>query len=83
MKYDEAINWLYNLQYFGVKLGLDNTRALLAGIGNPQERFDAMHVAGTNGKVSTCAFITSILVAAGQRVGTNSSPHLSDFGERM
>ncbi len=83
MNYDEAIKWLYDLQYFGVKLGLDNTRALLADIGNPQERFDAVHVAGTNGKGSTCAFISSILAAAGKKVGMYSSPHLSDFGERM
>jgi len=81
--YDEAVNWLYDLQYFGMKLGLANTRELLCGLGNPHEKFVSVHVAGTNGKGSVCAFITSILMDAGLKVGTYTSPHLSEFGERI
>ncbi|MDO9536888.1 MAG: Mur ligase family protein [Thermoplasmata archaeon] len=81
--YDEAVNWLYDLQYFGMKLGLANTRALLAELGNPHEKLKAVHVAGTNGKGSVCAFLTSILMDSGMKVGTYTSPHLRDFGERI
>jgi len=81
--YDDALNWLYDLQYFGMKLGLANTRALLFEIGNPHEKLKAIHVAGTNGKGSVCAFLTNILMDAGLKVGTYTSPHLIDFGERI
>jgi dihydrofolate synthase/folylpolyglutamate synthase len=81
--YEEALNWLYDLQYFGMKLGLSNTHALLSEMGNPHEKLKAVHVAGTNGKGSVCAFLTSILLDAGLKVGTYTSPHLSDFGERI
>ncbi len=83
MDYEKAIDWLYDLQYFGVKLGLENTIALLERFDHPEKNFRAVHVAGTNGKGSTCAFISSILINAGYRVGTYTSPHLSDFGERI
>ena len=82
-EYDTAVKWLYDLQYFGMKLGLDNTRALLAELGNPHEKLRAIHVAGTNGKGSVCAFLTEILADAGMKVGTYTSPHLRDFGERI
>ncbi|MFO7619176.1 MAG: Mur ligase family protein [Thermoplasmata archaeon] len=81
--YGSAVKWLYDLQYFGMKLGLDNTRALLDELGNPHERLRAVHVAGTNGKGSVCAFLTGILMDAGLKVGTYTSPHLRDFGERI
>ncbi|MBU4031370.1 MAG: hypothetical protein KKH41_07200 [Candidatus Thermoplasmatota archaeon] len=81
--YDAAVKWLYGLQYFGMKLGLDNTRTLLAELGNPHEELRAIHVAGTNGKGSVCAFLTNILMDAGLKVGTYTSPHLRDFGERI
>ena len=82
-EYDEAINWLYDLQFFGMKLGLSNTLALLDEIGNPHEKFKSIHVAGSNGKGSVCAFLTNILKENGQKVGTYTSPHLNYFGERM
>ncbi len=82
-EYDEAVNWLFELQYFGMKLGLDNTRALLSEMGNPHEKFPSVHVAGTNGKGSVCAFLTGMLIDAGLKVGTYTSPHLSEFGERI
>lgn len=81
--YDEAVNWLYDLQYFGMKLGLDNTKALLSEFGDPHIGLRTVHVAGTNGKGSVCAFLTSILMDAGLKVGTYTSPHLRDFGERI
>ncbi len=81
--YDEAVNWLYDLQYFGMKLGLENTKKLLSELGDPHLDFKTVHVAGTNGKGSVCAFLTSILMDAGLKVGTYTSPHLRDFGERI
>ncbi len=82
-EYDEAINWLYDLQFFGMKLGLSNTLALLEELGNPHEKFKSIHVAGSNGKGSVCAFLTSILKKSGKKVGSYTSPHLSQFGERI
>ncbi|MCK5397234.1 MAG: hypothetical protein KAJ33_03185, partial [Thermoplasmata archaeon] len=82
-EYEDAINWLYDLQFFGMKLGLSNTLALLEGIGNPHEKFSSIHVAGSNGKGSVCAFLTSILKESGKKVGTYTSPHLTHFGERI
>ena len=83
MNYEDSLNWLYNLQYIGIKLGLDNTKALLAELGNPHDKLRIIHVAGTNGKGSVCAFLTSVLVEAGYKVGTYTSPHLKEYGERI
>jgi dihydrofolate synthase/folylpolyglutamate synthase len=67
----------------GVDLGLDRLRGALADGGNPQERFAAVQVAGTNGKGSICTFLHSILRQAGLRVGTYRSPHLVSWCERI
>src|SRR2546429_1074922 len=83
MTYREAIQFLYDLRWFGLKLGLDNTFKLAALAGNPQERLRFIHVAGTNGKGSTCAMLESIYRAAGLRVGLFTSPHLVTFRERI
>src|SRR5207302_2210323 len=83
MLYKEAIDYLYSLRLFGTKLGLENTFRLAKLAGNPQERLRFIHVAGTNGKGSTCAMLESIYRAAGLRVGLFSSPHLVEFGERI
>jgi dihydrofolate synthase/folylpolyglutamate synthase len=83
MTYAEAIEFLYGLRFFGTKLGLENTRQLAALAGNPQERLRFIHVAGTNGKGSTCAMLESIYRAAGWRVGLFTSPHLVTFSERL
>src|SRR2546428_1971916 len=83
MTYREAIQFLYDLRWFGLKLGLDNTFKLAALAGNPQERLRFIHVAGTNGKGSTCAMLESIYRTAGLRVGLFTSPHLVAFGERI
>lgn len=83
MSYAEAIQFLYELRWFGAKFGLDNVRRLAALAGNPQDRLRFIHVAGTNGKGSTCAILESIYRLAGKRVGLFTSPHLVAFGERI
>src|ERR1035438_678327 len=83
MTYPEAIQFLYRLRWFGAKIGLANTLKLAALAGNPQSRLRFIHVAGTNGKGSTCAMLESIYRAAGLRVGLFTSPHLVAFGERI
>src|SRR5213592_4512297 len=83
MTYTEAIQFLYDLRLFGLKLGLENTFKLAARAGNPQNGLRFIHVAGTNGKGSTCAMLESIYRAAGLRVGLFTSPHLVSFRERI
>ena len=83
MIYSEAIQFLYGLRLFGAKFGLENTFKLAARAGNPQEKLRFIHVAGTNGKGSTCAMLESIYRAAGLRVGLFTSPHLVSFRERI
>src|SRR5881397_1598894 len=83
MTYPEAIQFLYDLRLFGLKLGLENTFKLARLAGNPHERLRFIHVAGTNGKGSTCAMLESIYRTAGLRVGLFTSPHLVAFGERI
>ena len=89
-KYDQATAWLFqqfpSYQQLGAaayKPGLYNTRKLLASLGNPETSLRFIHVAGTNGKGSTCAFIASFLQQSGYRVGLFTSPHLIDFRERI
>jgi dihydrofolate synthase/folylpolyglutamate synthase len=83
VNYAGALAWLYGTQAFGFKLGLENTRRLLVAAGNPHEKLRFLHVAGTNGKGSTCAMMDSILRSAGHRTGLFTSPHLVDFRERI
>src|SRR6267154_1575814 len=83
MTYEAAIQFLYSLRLFGTKLGLENTFKLAAAAGNPQDHLRFIHVAGTNGKGSTCAMLESIYRAAGLRVGLFTSPHLISFRERI
>jgi len=83
MTYAEAIQFLYGLQIFGANFGLGNAFRLAALAGNPQEKLRFIHVAGTNGKGSTCAILESIYRAAGLRVGLFTSPHLVSFRERI
>lgn len=78
-----SLAWLFGTQFFGVKLGLDNTRALLGAAGNPHDRLGIFHVAGTNGKGSACAMLDAIFRAGGLRSGLYTSPHLCDFRERV
>jgi dihydrofolate synthase/folylpolyglutamate synthase len=83
MTYTETLRYLYALQKFGMKLGLRNIKSLLRSVGNPQDKFPSVHIAGTNGKGSTAAMIASILQAAGYKVGLYTSPHLISFTERI
>lgn len=83
MTYPEAIRFLFGLQMFGARPGLETTRQLAALAGNPQDKLRFIHVAGTNGKGSTCAMLESIYRAAGLRVGLFTSPHLVSFRERL
>ena len=84
MHYREAIDWLFSTQMFGVKLGLDGPRRLLREfLAHPAPGVTVIHVAGTNGKGSTCAMIDSIARAAGRRTGLFTSPHLIDYRERI
>lgn len=83
MNYNDTISYLYCLQKHGIKLGLDNTRKLLSLLGNPQESFKAVHIAGTNGKGSASAMIASILKTAGFKTGLFTSPHMASFTERI
>jgi dihydrofolate synthase/folylpolyglutamate synthase len=83
MDYTEAIEYLFPLVRYGTKLGLDNIEELLSKIGNPHRPLRVIHVVGSKGKGSVCAFISSILREAGYKVGTFTSPHLVDFIERI
>jgi dihydrofolate synthase / folylpolyglutamate synthase len=83
VNYREALAWLYGTQVFGIKLGLDNTRCLFAALGDPAAKLRFLHVAGTNGKGSTCAMLEGMLREAGLRCGLYTSPHLVDFRERI
>ena len=83
MDYGATLEQLYRLERFGIKLGLDNVRRLLALLGDPHRGLRAIHVTGTNGKGSVCAFAASALQAAGYRVGLYTSPHLVRFNERI
>lgn len=83
MPYIEEINYLYSLQQFGIKLGLSNIREICSLLDNPQDKIKTIHVGGTNGKGSTAAILSAILHSAGYRVGLYTSPHLSDFTERI
>lgn len=83
MNYRETIEALYSLRQFSMKLGLERTERLVGLLGAPQRNLRFIHVAGTNGKGSTCAFLDSIYRAAGLRVGLFTSPHLVHFGERI
>src|SRR5690348_15453808 len=83
MTYAEAIQFLYSLQLFGANFGLETPRKLAALAGNPQDNLRFIHVAGTNGKGSTCAMLESIYRAAGLKVGLFTSPHLVSLGERI
>lgn len=83
MNIETALNKLFSLHQFGVKLGLENITNLLNFIGNPQEKLKVFHIAGSNGKGSTASFLSSILMEAGYKVGQFTSPHFVKFNERI
>jgi dihydrofolate synthase / folylpolyglutamate synthase len=83
MEYNEVIDYILQMERFGIKFGLSNITRFLSYIGNPHENYPMIHVAGTNGKGSTVAIMEAILISAGHRVGVYTSPHLVDFRERI
>lgn len=85
MNYPDSVQFLYALgnEIKTAKLGLERIQTTLAALGNPQNRLHFIHVAGTNGKGSTCAMIESGLRAAGRRTGLFTSPHLAEPTERI
>ncbi len=83
MNYNESLEYIANSHKFGIRLGLDNMYKLLELLGNPQDKLNIIHVAGTNGKGSTCSFISSILKESGYKVGLYTSPYLETFTERI
>ena len=85
MNYPDSVQFLYALgnEIKTAKLGLERIRAVLAALGNPEQTFRVVHVAGTNGKGSTCAMIEAGLRAAGIRTGLFTSPHLIEPTERI
>lgn len=83
MNYTESLNYIHSLMRFGSRPGLERITCLLHRLGDPQERLDVIHVAGTNGKGSTCTFLSNILRAAGKKTGLYISPYVTVFNERI
>ena len=83
MTYDQSLEYIHSLHRFGIKPGLERITALCAALGNPQDQLQYIHVAGTNGKGSTCTMLAEIAVAAGLKTGLYISPYVIDFRERM
>ena len=83
MTYEKAIEKIHSLLTFGSRPGLGRMRELLNKLENPQDRLKYIHVAGTNGKGSVCAMLSSALVAAGYKTGLFISPYITDFRERI
>jgi dihydrofolate synthase/folylpolyglutamate synthase len=80
---DDALTWLFALEQFGIKFGLDNISAIVARLGHPERAFRSVHIAGTNGKGSVTAMVDAALRAAGHRSARYTSPHLVDISERF
>ena len=83
MTYNEALQYIHSICWKGSKLGLDRTRELLGKLGNPEKQLKFIHIAGTNGKGSCAAMLSSILEEAGYHVGLYTSPFINRFNERM
>ncbi len=78
-----TLDYLYDLERFGIKLGLDVVQELLGRLGNPEKQLKTVHITGTNGKGSTACYIATILEKAGYKTGLYTSPHLVNFTERI
>ena len=83
MNYENAIKKLTSTDVFHIDLSLDRISKALEILGNPQDKLKCIHVAGTNGKGSTCAMLESILREAGYKTGLYTSPHIKDYTERI
>jgi len=82
-KYNAALNLLTSVGKFHISLGLERISAILDLLGNPQDKLNCIHVAGTNGKGSVCAILSSILSCARKKVGLFTSPHIFKYTERI
>lgn len=83
MNYEEAVAYIEETPKFTTKNKLSHTKECLRRLGDPQKAFKVIHVAGTNGKGSTCAFLASVFRAAGRSCGLFTSPHLVAINERF
>ena len=83
MTINQALDYIHQTTWLGSKPGLSRTRKLLSLMGNPHKKLKFVHVAGTNGKGSTCSCIASILMEAGYKTGLYTSPYINVFNERM
>ncbi len=83
MNYLEALEWIHSIGRFGIKPGLERMTKLMELLGNPHKKIKVLHIAGTNGKGSTAAFLSKILEEGGYRVGLYTSPYLDAFTNRM
>jgi dihydrofolate synthase/folylpolyglutamate synthase len=83
MNRTDPLEYLFGLERFGIKFGLENMRALVASLGHPERAFRSVHIAGTNGKGSVTAVVDAALRAAGLRSARYTSPHLVDLSERF
>ena len=82
-RYERCLSTMYGLRRFGIKLGLETIETILSALGNPHNNYQTVHIAGTNGKGSVATMLSTILMAAGYRVGRYTSPHLEHFNERI
>ncbi len=83
MNYRQCIKYLFSLEREGIKYDLKNIRALVSALSNPHKKFASVHIAGTNGKGSVASMINSVLIEAGFNTGLYTSPHITDFRERI
>lgn len=83
MNYNETINYIHSLGFFSKEPTLDRIKSVMQSLGNPQNNFKSVHIAGTNGKGSVCAMTSAALVSAGYKVGTFVSPYIIEFCERI
>ncbi len=81
--YNKTIDYLFKLERRGIKYNLNNIRKLLSFLGNPEKNFKSIHIAGTNGKGSVSSILNSILIEKGFKCGLYTSPHITDFRERI
>lgn len=83
MNYNEALSYIHSLLVFGSQPGLERITELLDKLGNPQDKLKFIHVAGTNGKGSTCTMLSEVYKQSGYKTGLYTSPYIVDFRERM
>lgn len=83
MNYNETLSYIHSLNKFGSVLGLERITKLLDKLGNPEKELKFIHVAGTNGKGSTCTMLSSVYIDAGLKTGLYTSPYVIDFRERI